>query len=426
MWIITLVLLHTRVSCTYVHVAQVGVSHVSPRFGLAPPIPCFDARKDISIPTPSVHWPRVPYASPSSHAHAKPRLGADRPLLLFAVGANRYSACRQKLLHHFERRSDDGRIVVARYLPRNVTAQLLLHARFCPICSGFSPWTQRLPEVMRSPSAPSPWYFATCVPWASWSHHCMSASPPWHAHGSRPIRHGHDMVVAWYGTGCAMQVLEAGCVPIVITERWTLPFDDLLDYSAFTGQLPLTRLDELVTYAHSLDHAALQRRAMLARHTMRYDLGPRRADWRARASGEVDMLPLLVYEMWHRLQWPMPQVVIASSTRSGVRTDENYSVPNASASQPWADGYIRLNRSHAFLNETLYRCWTRGIVCSCGRASANASSASNRYWNYKRLWPPKVDIGSNDQTPGSTNVDLEREQRSWLLAHGFSTDLPQD
>ena len=87
-------------------------------------------------------------------------------------------------------------------------------------------------------------------------------------------------------------------MPIVITERWRLPFEGLLDYSRFSGSLPLSRLEELPAYARSLDHARLLRGALQARHAMRYDLG--------RVHGGKDMLPLLIFEMWRRLRAPLP------------------------------------------------------------------------------------------------------------------------
>ena len=124
---------------------QYGTEHQIPRWGVAPPIPCFDPRKDISIPTPSVHHPLLPFATPLPRAAAAG--GMPRPLLLLAVGLNRYSVCRMRLLQLFEH-STDEQVVVRRHLPTNETAALMLNARFCPICSGFSPWTQRLPEAL--------------------------------------------------------------------------------------------------------------------------------------------------------------------------------------------------------------------------------------------------------------------------------------
>lgn len=44
---------------------------------------CFDASKDVNIPTPNIHFPRTPYAPPLSM-----RKSVLRPLLLFYAGWN--------------------------------------------------------------------------------------------------------------------------------------------------------------------------------------------------------------------------------------------------------------------------------------------------------------------------------------------------
>jgi hypothetical protein len=53
---------------------------VSPR----PPIPCYDAAKDIVVPTPNVHFPRTPFA-PALELGGQ---GAARHLLMFYAGWN--------------------------------------------------------------------------------------------------------------------------------------------------------------------------------------------------------------------------------------------------------------------------------------------------------------------------------------------------
>ena len=46
-----------------------------------PPLACFDAAKDIGIPTPNIHFPRTPYAAQLPLVPP-----SARPLLLFYAG----------------------------------------------------------------------------------------------------------------------------------------------------------------------------------------------------------------------------------------------------------------------------------------------------------------------------------------------------
>lgn len=328
---------------------QTGVDHQLERWGVAPPIPCFDPRKDISIPTPSVHFPAVPRAvvQPPAEASAP----AKRPLLLLHAGEHKYSACRRKLLALFEH-SSDPEVRVARALPRNESAALMLRARFCPICSGFSPWTQRLPEAM-----------------------------------------------------------NAGCVPIVVEERWRLPFEGVLDYSAFSGSLPLARLSELPQYARSLNHPRLYGHVLAAREAMRYELGAA-----ASATGH-GMLPLLLFEMWRRLNQPIPIVFGDSGFVRVVRSSLNENAPGGSRdavmgrpTKYFDDTLLQLNESHAFLNETRFRCWTHGYTCECARADLHAM-------NRKMKWPPKPDRLAGTVVRAAQARWLE-EHAPWAVAPG--------
>ena len=352
---------------------MVGVEHQQPRWGAAPPIPCFDARKDISIPTPSVHAPLVPHASEialapeleafeaqheaqhesaeaaaatmqqqqhgrSNQTKAKPKAYPRRDLLLFAVGSNPYSACRTQMLALFERHAS-SLIVVRKSLPRNATNALMLRSRFCPICSGFSPWTQRLPEV-----------------------------------------------------------IAAGCVPIVITERWVLPFEQILDYSTFSGSLPLSRLPELLAYAQSLDHPKLLRNVLRAHAAFRFDLRPSRS--------ATDLLPLLLFEMHRRLASAVPAAaydfIVPEETHSGVDTDQDYARPSLTVPLTTVTGTISLRPSHAYLNATRFNCWTTGKVCACARATHPSQQRGAR-----------ADAGFDDG--GGHN--LTREADEWIRAH---------
>ena len=70
---------------------------VSPR----PPIPCYDAAKDIVVPTPNVHFPRTPFAP----ALELGEQGAERQLLMFYAGWNygeRYASAMQHGRRHVQ------------------------------------------------------------------------------------------------------------------------------------------------------------------------------------------------------------------------------------------------------------------------------------------------------------------------------------
>ena len=304
---------------------QVGVMHQAARLGLAPPIPCFDRKKDISIPTPSLHEPLVPNGTRPVYAAVN---FGSRPVLISAVGENRYSECRKALLEVFEGEALDSEVVVRRALPNNETSALMLRSRFCVICSGFAPWTQRLFEAM-----------------------------------------------------------HAGCVPLVITERWILPFDELLNYSKFSATLPLARIKELPHYARSLDHNALQRGVFQARAAMRYALGP--------TYGGEDMLPLLVYEISRRLRYdPTESAAFVRTVTSGVQTDGAYDNASLTVRRiPAVDGMIELQSTHTIYGANRFRCWTRiGQTCECERAmNGTPSSPVPDYLlhNLKMKWPPR-------------------------------------
>ena len=70
-------------------------------------IRCFDAAKDVNIPTPNIHFPRTPYASPLPAVTP-----TARPLLLFYAGGN-YDT-RMALVRRFK---DDADMLVREKVP---------------------------------------------------------------------------------------------------------------------------------------------------------------------------------------------------------------------------------------------------------------------------------------------------------------------
>ena len=84
------------------------------RLGTGPPLACFDAAKDIGIPTPNIHFPRTPFAKPllaptSQAAAALVRAAPPRRLLLFYAGWN--YGVRMELVRMYEH---DEEVVVRR------------------------------------------------------------------------------------------------------------------------------------------------------------------------------------------------------------------------------------------------------------------------------------------------------------------------
>jgi len=82
----------------------------------------------------------------------------------------------------------------------------------------------------------------------------------------------HDVMHAAYGSarfcfcprgksGWSLRLFEAlfaGCVPVVISDRWELPFEDFLDVTRFVIKWPSTRIDaQLLLYLRSLPDAAV-------------------------------------------------------------------------------------------------------------------------------------------------------------------------
>ena len=135
------------------------------RRGDGPRVRCFDARKDINIPTPNIHFPRTPFALPLPRIDAEPR-----SLLLFYAGWN--YGVRMELVRMYER---DPEVVVRRRVKRAEYAHYMRRSRYCPICGGFSQWTPRLAEalyhecvpVLLSPRMLPPW--SSVLDWSLFS-----------------------------------------------------------------------------------------------------------------------------------------------------------------------------------------------------------------------------------------------------------------
>ena len=225
---------------------------VKPRYAgegpASPPLsllPCFDARKDISIPTPNAHRPQLPVLGDRA-LPPEPTMpdAAPRPILLFAAGGGPGYECREALLRHYGGGGGGGSnasvaLLAAARANSGVLARRKMgladyrtaarQARYCAVCGGNAPWTPRLVEAM-----------------------------------------------------------QLGCVPVLLDDRYAPPFAPLLDYSKFVVQLRTRDVPRLHELLPPLDLVALQRGLVRARRAFEYHLDS--------ATGR-DMLPLLLFTL---------------------------------------------------------------------------------------------------------------------------------
>lgn len=92
------------------------------RHSRGPKIRCFDARKDINIPSPNIHFPRAPHAGPLP-ALPPPGGNTDRPLLLFYAGWN--YAVRMDLVRRFKDDPDPSILVRQRVPPEEYRRNMM-------------------------------------------------------------------------------------------------------------------------------------------------------------------------------------------------------------------------------------------------------------------------------------------------------------
>ena len=232
----------------------------------APRIRCFDATKDINIPTPNIHWPRTPFApnlprrplGPGSVLGVPRRPApAARTLLLFYAGWN--YGVRMELVRMYERDADTD-VVVRRRVSKKQYMEHMSSAKFCPVCGGFSQWTPRLAEAL---------YY--------------------------------------------------GCVPVILSPQMQEPWARLLDWSRFSVRLEPTHanLRGLKQRLRGLDYESLAHNVRHARAALRYRLD--------KYDGH-DMLPLLLHEMHAVLQTPIGPPAGVSQLSNTVETDRDYNV----------------------------------------------------------------------------------------------------
>merc|ERR1711971_708116 len=87
------------------------------------------------------------------------------------------------------------------------------------------------------------------------------------------VNSSHDVMHGAYGnarfcfvprgkSGWSLRLFEAlfaGCVPVMLSDKWELPFEDFLDVTKFVIKWPSTQIgQQLISYLRSLPDAVVQ------------------------------------------------------------------------------------------------------------------------------------------------------------------------
>ena len=179
----------------------------------------------------------IPTPTVHSHpwSHQLEKYGVPTPnkhYLMFYAGWN--YGTRMALVKQY-RDDPDQDVFVRKRVSAVDYVRSIKHSRYCPICGGFSQWTPRLTEA-----------------------------------------------------------IHYGCVPVILSDEWELPFSDILNWSLFSVRVPASEVSTLKSRLRSLDYQSLYTNVMKVRSAFVYHLHAYTGD---------DMFPFLMYSMYKTLKF---------------------------------------------------------------------------------------------------------------------------
>ena len=95
-----------------------------------------------------------------------------------------------------------------------------------------------------------------------------------------------------------MQYMLTGCVPVIVSDKLLPPFHSTLNWTKFSVHITVSQLPDMKRILLAADHPALLANLRIAYEPMRFTLD------QAKFSSEMNVLSMLMYEMWNTLRTP--------------------------------------------------------------------------------------------------------------------------